>query len=107
MRSLSVAGGVRAAKDPNTLIFQNDTAIGENMTTPAAAPTIMVSSTFYDLKQYREDIRRFIEDDLGYRPLLSEHPSFPINPDLSAIENCRERVQRDADVLVLVIGKRY
>lgn len=67
----------------------------------------MISSTFYDLQQVREDLRVFLEDHLGYRTLLSEHPSFPVNPSLDAIENCRERVSRDADVLVLVIGGRY
>lgn len=67
----------------------------------------MVSSTFYDLKQHRESLRRFLQDELGYRPLLSEHPSFPINPDIASIPNCRERVLRDADILVLVIGRRY
>lgn len=55
----------------------------------------------------REDLRRFLGDELGYRPLLSEHPSFPINPDANTIDNCRERVERDADILVLVIGGRY
>ena len=44
---------------------------------------------------------------MGYRPLLSEHPSFPIDPDATTIENCRRRVEQDADVLVLVIGGRY
>jgi len=67
----------------------------------------MVSSTFYDLKQHRADLQLFLQNELGYRPLLSEHPSFPINPDLSTIANCRERVERDADVLVLVVGRRY
>ena len=66
----------------------------------------MVSSTFYDLRQIRDDLRQFIEG-LGYRPLLSEHPSFPIDPDATTIENCRRRVEQDADVLVLVIGGRY
>ena len=70
-------------------------------------PGVMVSSTFYDLKQHREVLRRFLQDELGYRPLLSEHPSFPINPDMASIPNCRERVQRDTDVLVLVVGRRY
>ena len=74
---------------------------------PLQPPGILVSSTFYDLKQQRENLRRFVQDELGYRPLLSEHPSFPINPDVSTIENCRERVTRDADSLVLVVGRRY
>ena len=67
----------------------------------------MVSSTFYDLRQIRVDLARFISDDLGYIPLLSELPSFPVDPDLDTVENCRARVQKDADILILMIGGRY
>jgi uncharacterized protein DUF4062 len=77
------------------------------MTESTHPPGVMISSTFYDLRQVREDLRHFLEDELGYRPLLSEHPSFPLNPDANTIDNCRERVERDADILVLVIGGRY
>lgn len=70
------------------------------------APCVMVSSTFYDLQYLRDALRHFIEE-LGYRPLLSEHPSFPIDPDATTAENCRRRVEQDADVLVLLIGRRY
>jgi hypothetical protein len=73
----------------------------------AHAPTVMVSSTFYDLKQVRQDLAGFLLDALGYRALLSELPSFPVNPDLDTVENCRRRVQEDADILLLVIGGRY
>jgi hypothetical protein len=67
----------------------------------------MVSSTFYDLSQVRTDLLHFLRDEVGYRPLLSEYPSFPIDPDADTIENCRRRVERDADILVLIIGGRY
>lgn len=73
---------------------------------PASVPAVMVSSTFYDLRQIRTDLARFIADELGYAPLLSELPSFPIDPDVDTIENCRRRVEQDADILVLVIGGR-
>lgn len=71
------------------------------------SPAVMVSSTFYDLRQIRADLAKFIGEDLGYRPLLSELPSFPVDPDLDTIENCRKRVDQNADILVLVIGGRY
>ena len=71
------------------------------------SPTVMVSSTFYDLKQVRQDLSTFLLDALGYRALLSELPSFPVNPDLDTVTNCRRRVEEDVDVLVLVIGGRY
>lgn len=67
----------------------------------------MISSTFFDLKQVREDLARFVADGLGCRPLISEWSSFPIDPDVDTLENCRRRVERDADILVLVIGGRY
>ncbi len=67
----------------------------------------MASSTFYDLKQIRNDLSDFLVNDLGYVPLLSELNSFPIDPDADTVENCRRRVENDADILVLVIGGRY
>lgn len=67
----------------------------------------MVSSTFYDLRQIRAGLTQFIMDDLGYIPLLSELPSFPVDPDLNTIENCIARVEKNADILVLVIGGKY
>jgi hypothetical protein len=67
----------------------------------------MVSSTFYDLGQVRSDLMDFLQDELGYSPLLSEFASFPVDPDADTIENCRRRVEQNADVLVLIIGGRY
>ncbi len=71
------------------------------------APAVMVSSTFYDLRQIRADLTSFLIDQLGFTPLLSELPTFPVDPDADTIENCRRRVENEADVLVLVIGGRY
>ena len=70
-------------------------------------PGILVSSTYFDLRQIRSDLADFIEKELGYRALLFEQPTFPIDPDVDTIENCRRRVEHDADVLILVIGGRY
>ena len=47
----------------------------------ARKPSIFVSSTCYDLKQNRQDIREFIEADLGYEAILSEYDSLPIDSD--------------------------
>jgi hypothetical protein len=69
-------------------------------------PVVMVSSTFYDLRQVRADLTDFISA-MGYIHLLSELDSFPIDPGSDTIENCRRRVENDADILVLVIGGRY
>ncbi|HXO21918.1 MAG TPA: DUF4062 domain-containing protein [Thermoanaerobaculia bacterium] len=67
----------------------------------------MISSTFFDLKQVRSDLARFLGEQLGCIPLVSEWPSFPIDPDVNTIENCRRRVEHEADVLILIIGGRY
>jgi hypothetical protein len=67
----------------------------------------MVSSTFYDLRQIRSDIYDFVTGDLGYECLMSEMPSFPVDPDLDTVANCRIRVEDNADMLVLIVGGRY
>lgn len=67
----------------------------------------MVSSTFYDLQEIRQQLSKMLRDDLGYTPLISESATFPIEPSADAVENCRRRVENDADVLVLLIGNRY
>jgi uncharacterized protein DUF4062 len=70
-------------------------------------PAVFVSSTFYDLRQIRADLADFFASDLGYRFLASEYNSFPVEPTADAIENCRRRVETDADVMILIIGARY
>ena len=71
-----------------------------------SVPSIFVSSTCYDLKKVRKDIKNFIES-LNYEPLLSEFDSFPINPDLGTVENCLKIVKEKADIFVLIVGGRY
>ena len=73
----------------------------------ARKPSIFVSSTCYDLKQIRQDIREFIEADLGYEAILSEYNSFPIDPDKDTINNCLRVVEQRADIMVLIVGSRY
>ena len=73
----------------------------------ARKPSIFVSSTCYDLKQIRQDIREFIETDLGYEAILSEYDSFPIDPDKDTINNCLRVVEQRADIMVLIVGSRY
>lgn len=70
-------------------------------------PTVFVSSTCYDLKQIRNDVKKVIEDDLGFEALLSEYSSFPIDPSLGTVENCLRVVEQRADIFLLVVGSRY
>lgn len=50
-------------------------------------PAVFVSSTFYDLKQIRADLKQFLTT-LGLNPVISEYDSFPIDPGIPAVENC-------------------
>lgn len=69
-------------------------------------PSLFVSSTCYDLKQLRTDMKQFIEG-LGLDPVLSEHNTFPVNPDVSTVDNCLQVVEAKADIFVLIVGGRY
>jgi hypothetical protein len=69
-------------------------------------PSIFVSSTCYDLKQLRVDLYSYVEQ-AGFEPVLSEYPTFPVDPDETTVENCRKAVESRADVFILVIGGRY
>ncbi|HSS75362.1 MAG TPA: DUF4062 domain-containing protein [Thermoanaerobaculia bacterium] len=73
----------------------------------ADIPTVFLSSTFYDLRQVRANLVEFVENQFGYRVLASELASFPIDPSADTVENCRRRVDEQADILVLIIGGRY
>lgn len=73
----------------------------------AKKPSVFVSSTCYDLKQVRQNIRNFIENDLGYEAILSEYDSFPTNPDMDTIDNCLRVVEERADIFILIVGGRY
>lgn len=66
---------------------------------------VFVSSTCFDLSQVRANLNEFISG-LGYHPILSEYPTFPIDPDDDTIENCIKNVET-ADLLILILGNRY
>ncbi len=68
--------------------------------------TLFVSSTCYDLAQVRENISLFC-DTAGISALVSEQGSFPIDPSISAVENCLKVVRERADIFLLVVGGRY
>ncbi len=70
------------------------------------APTAFVSSTCFDLNQVRADMRRFLID-MGFDPILSETPAFPVTPHISPVENCLRAVREKADIFVLIVGARY
>ena len=69
-------------------------------------PNVFVSSTMYDLSELRAQLGQFI-DALGWQAMMSEHDSFPIDPDQSTAENCRRNVRENADIFVMAVGARY
>ena len=69
-------------------------------------PNVFVSSTMYDLSELRAQLGQFVEG-LGWRAVMSEHDSFPIDPDQTTVENSRRNVRENADIVVMVIGARY
>ena len=71
-----------------------------------AKVNIFISSTCFDLSQIRNDIMQCIES-LGHHSILSEQNGFPVNPNLSNVENCINAVKKEADIFVLIIGNKY
>ncbi len=69
------------------------------------APTVFVSSTCYDLSEVRSLLSTFIEGH-GFKPMLSEYNSFPVNPGSDNVENCIRNVEK-ADIFILIVGKRF
>ena len=70
-------------------------------------PVVFVSSTCYDLKQVREDLKDFFEGNYGFETMLSEFDSFPVSPCAGTFENCLNNVDQCADIFVLIVGMRY
>lgn len=70
-----------------------------------AKPRIFISSTFYDLRQVRIDLDRFIKD-LGYEPVLNELGNIPYGKDDKLEEYCYKEIS-NIDILVSLIGGRF
>lgn len=69
-----------------------------------AKPRIFVSSTFFDLRQVRADLDRFIRD-MGFEPVRNEVGSIPYGKDDGLEEYCYREVST-IDILVAIIGGR-
>ncbi len=70
-----------------------------------AKPRIFISSTFYDLRQVRSDLDRFIKE-LGYEPVLNELGSIPYGKDDKLEEYCYKEIS-NIDILVSIVGGRF
>jgi hypothetical protein len=70
-----------------------------------AKPRIFLSSTFYDLRQIRADLDRFIREQ-GYEPILNELGNIPYGKEDRLEEYCYNEI-KTIDILVSVIGGRF
>lgn len=70
-----------------------------------ARPRIFISSTFYDLRQIRADIDKFI-DSLGFEAVRNEEGDIPYGKEEELQEYCYKEIA-NIDILVSVIGGRY
>src|SRR3990167_5356214 len=70
-----------------------------------ARPRVFISSTFYDLRQVRTDLERFVKE-LGYEPVLNEHGSVPYGANEKVEEYAYKEVEL-SDLLVSIIGGRF
>ncbi|ABY42431.1 DUF4062 domain-containing protein [Bacillus mycoides] len=70
-----------------------------------ASPKVFVSSTCYDLRYIRENLKYFIRT-LGYATVLSEEGDVFYNPKGHTHDSCLEEIP-NCQIFVLVIGGRY
>jgi hypothetical protein len=69
------------------------------------APRVFVSSTCYDLRYIRENLRSFVRG-LGYEPVLSEDGAVFYDPSVHVQDACLVEVP-SCQMMVLIIGGRY
>ncbi len=70
-----------------------------------AIPRVFISSTCYDLKYIRENVKYFVKT-LGYDPVLSEEGSVFYDPTLDTKDSCLREIP-SCQMFVLIIGGRF
>ncbi len=70
-----------------------------------ATPRVFISSTWYDLRYIRENIKYFVRT-LGYEPILSEEGSVFYDPRVHVQDACLGEIP-NTQMFILVIGGRY
>lgn len=70
-----------------------------------AKPRVFISSTFYDLRQVREDLERMIRE-LGYEPVRHETGRIPYAKD-QKLETSAYREIELCDIIVSIVGGRF
>jgi hypothetical protein len=70
-----------------------------------ATPKVFVSSTCYDLRYIRENIKYFIRT-IGYEPILSEEGSVFYDPRIHVQDACIAEIP-NCQLFILIIGGRF
>jgi len=70
-----------------------------------ARPRVFISSTYYDLKQTRENLDAFLHN-LGYDTVRNEHGDIPYGNKEELEKYCYKEVS-NIDILVSIIGGRF
>jgi hypothetical protein len=70
-----------------------------------ARPRIFISSTYYDLRQVREDIERMVLD-IGYEAVRHETGRIPYSKD-EKLESAAYREVELSDIIVSIVGGRF
>lgn len=58
-----------------------------------AKPRVFISSTFYDLRQVRQDLDQFIMS-LGYEPIRNEEGDIPYGKDAELEKYCYDEIKK-------------
>lgn len=70
-----------------------------------AIPRVFISSTCYDLKHIRENLKFFVKT-IGYEPVLSDEGDVFYSPYSHTHESCLKEVET-CQLFILIIGGRY
>ena len=70
-----------------------------------AKPRIFISSTYYDLRNIRSDLERYIKER-NYDPILNEKVHIPYS-NLSRLEDYCYKEIDNCDILISIIGGRF
>ena len=70
-----------------------------------AKPRIFISSTFYDLRQVRTDLERFIRE-IGYEPIQHERGQIPYGSQDKLESYCYKEISQ-VDIVVNIVGGRF
>lgn len=70
-----------------------------------ATPRVFISSTCYDLKYIRENLKYFVKT-IGYEPVMSDNGDVYYNPNIHTHDSCLKEVET-CQLFILIIGGRY